>query len=120
MNLTCPDWEARLKLGKLPVRDGLITNQAQGDRAVAVFDKLRLADVHGTPTMADACGDWFREIVRIMFGVSDPVTRARTIRELFCLVPKKNSKTTSGALLMLTALLLNERPRASLIMTAPV
>jgi phage terminase large subunit-like protein len=35
-------------------------------------------------------------------------------------VPKKNSKTTNGALLMLTALLLNERPRAPFIMTAPV
>ena len=36
------------------------------------------------------------------------------------LIPKKNSKTTNGALLMLTALLLNLRPNASLIMTAPV
>jgi phage terminase large subunit-like protein len=36
-------------------------------------------------------------------------------------VPKKNSKTTYGALgLMLTALLLNERPRAPFLMTAPV
>src|SRR6185369_1217273 len=41
-------------------------------------------------------------------------------REIFLLVPKKNSKTTNGALLMLTALLLNERPSAPFIMTAPV
>ena len=44
----------------------------------------------------------------------------RAIRELFLLVPKKSSKTTSGALLMLTALLLNKRPRAPFILTAPV
>jgi phage terminase large subunit-like protein len=85
-----------------------------------VFNKLRLADVPGTPTMADAGGDWFREIVRALFGSIDPVTRQRAIRELFLLVPKKNSKTTNGALLMLTALLLNQRPNATLIMTAPV
>jgi hypothetical protein len=42
------------------------------------------------------------------------------IRELILLVPKKNSKTTNGALLMLTALLLNQRPNAPMIMTAPV
>ena len=41
------------------------------------------------------------------------------VRELFVLVPKKNSKTSYGALLMLVALLLNLRPRARFIMTAP-
>jgi len=95
-------------------------DQVQGARAVAVLDKLRLADVPGTPTMAEAGGDWFRDITRALFGSLDPVTQQRMIRELFLLVPKKNSKTTNGALLMLTALLLNVRPNASLIMTAPV
>ena len=52
-----------------------------------------------------------------MFGSVDPVTRERMIRELFALVPKKNSKTTDGALLMVTALLLNQRPRAGFVMT---
>ena len=118
-DLSCPDWEARLRAGRLPIRDLPLT--AHGDRAVAVYDRLRLADVTGTPTLADASGDWFREIVRAMFGSYDPVTRQRYIRELFALVPKKNSKTTYGALgLMLTALLLNERPRAPFIMTGPV
>jgi phage terminase large subunit-like protein len=95
-------------------------DMAAGNRAVAVFNKLRLADVPGTPTMEEAGGDWFREIVRALFGSLDAETRQRMIRELFLLVPKKNSKTTNGSLLMLTALLLNERPNASLIMTAPV
>ncbi len=87
---------------------------------MSVFNKLRLADVPGTPTMADAGGEWFRDIIRAMFGSLDPVTRIRAIRELFLLVPKKNSKTTNGALMMLTALLLNERPHGTFIMTAPV
>lgn len=118
-NLSCPDWAERLKAGRSLVPD-LPIDRAQGDRAVAVFNKLRLADVPGTPTMAEAGGDWFRDIVRALFGSSDPITRQRAIREIFALVPKKNSKTTNGALLMLTALLLNERPNGSLIMTAPV
>ena len=130
-DLSCPDWEARLRAGRAPIPDLPLT--PYGDRAVAVFDRLRLADVPGTPRLGpaqpedpaeapdNAAGDWFREIVRAMFGGYDPVTRQRFIRELFGLVPKKNSKTTYGALgLMLTALLLNQRPRANFLMTAPV
>lgn len=119
-DLSCPDWADRLRRGKSLVPPNLPLNLVAGERAVAVFNKLRLADVPGTPTMAEAGGDWFRDIVRALWGALDPITRARAIRELFLLVPKKNSKTTNGALLMLTALLLNERPNASLIMTAPV
>ena len=118
-NLACPDWEERLRSGRSLV-PALPLDMVQGDRAVAIFNKLRLADVPGTPTMGEAGGDWFRDIVRALFGSLDPVTKQRMIRELFLLVPKKNSKTTNGALLMLTALLLNERPNGSLIMTAPV
>lgn len=118
-NLSCPDWEARLRAGTLPIPALPLT--PHGQIAVAVYDRLRLADVPGTPVLAEASGDWFREIVRVMFGGYDPVIRKRYIRELFALVPKKNSKTTYGALgLMLVALLLNRRPRAQFLMTAPV
>lgn len=90
-NLSCPDWQQRLRTGRPPFRD-LALYAPDSERAVAVFNKLRLADVPGTPTLADAGGDWFRAVVRAMFGSMDPVTRARMIRELFLLVPKKNSK----------------------------
>lgn len=117
-NLSCPDWRDRLRAGRSLVPD--LPLWPGGERAAQVFNKLRLHDVPGTPTMAEAGGEWFREIVRALFGSLNPETKERLIRELFLLVPKKNSKTTDGALLMLTALLLNERPRAPFIMTAPV
>ncbi len=118
-NLSCPDWEARLKAGKslvppLPLNDGYAY------QAVRAFNTLRLSDVPGTPHLGDAAGEWFRDIVRALFGSLDPLTQQRAIRELFLLVAKKNSKTTYGALLMLTALILNRRPKAPFIMTAPV
>lgn len=119
MDLSCPGWEGRLRQGRSLVPD-LPLDLVEGDRAVAAFNRLRLADVTGTPTMAEAGGDWFRDIVRALFGSVDRATGVRAIRELFLLIPKKNSKTTNGALLMLVALLLNKRPRASFIMTAPV
>ena len=64
-------------------------------------------------------GDWFRDIVRAAFGSWDPVAQYRYIDEIFALVGKKNSKTTNGAGLGVTWLLLNERPRASGILVAP-
>lgn len=117
-DLSCRDWVQRLQSGQSLVPD-LPLNRPEGDRAVAILDRLRLADVTGTPTFGEAGGDWFRDIVRALFGSIDPVTKARMIRELFLLVPKKHSKTTNGALLMLTALLLNQRPRAPFLLTAP-
>lgn len=118
-DLSCEDWEARLKSGKSLIPK-LPLHKGQGDRAVAVFNKLKLADVPGTPTNGEAGGEWFREIVRVLFGSFDPKTKERLVRELFLLVPKKNNKTTGGALLMLTALLLNRRPNADFFFVAPV
>lgn len=120
LDLSCTDWRERMRAGRSLVPALDLPDTAAGDRAVAVFNRLRLADVPMTPTMGEAGGEWFRDIVRALFGAVDPVTKARAIRELFLLVPKKNSKTTNGALLMLTALLLNERPNAPFLLTAPV
>jgi phage terminase large subunit-like protein len=41
------------------------------------------------------------------------------VRGLFCLVPKKNAKTTNTAGLMLTALIMNKRPSAEMLLTGP-
>lgn len=118
-DLSCPDWQERLLSGRSLIPN-LPLDFVTGDRAVAAFNKLRLADVTGTPTMADAGGNWFRDIVRALFGSVDPATGERFIQEVFVLVPKKNSKTSAGALLMVVALLLNRRPRAEFLFTAPV
>lgn len=130
-DLSCPDWVDRLRAGRSLVPD-LPLFEPAASRGVAAFDRLKLADVPGTPRLGpvlptdppeqegDAAGHWFRDIVRALSGSLDPVSKRRLIREVFCLVPKKNSKTSYGALLMLTMLLLNVRPRAPFILTAPV
>lgn len=88
--------------------------------AVAFFDRLRLEDVVGQPTMGEACGDWFRNIVKAVLGSRDPTTNKRYVREVFALVGKGNSKTTYGAGLMVTALLMNVRKRVEFHLLAPV
>jgi len=117
-NLACPDWGDRLKTGRTLVPD-LPLNQEEADKAVRIFNRLRLPDVPGKPTLETAAGQWFRDIVQALHGSYDPATNVRNIRELFCLAPKKSSKTSYGAALMLVSLLLNRRPRAEFILVAP-
>ncbi|MER2507460.1 terminase TerL endonuclease subunit [Amaricoccus sp.] len=116
-DFACPDWEARLRDGRSLVPD-LPLDEVEAARAIAIFNRLRLPDVPGQPAMAEAAGDWFRDIVGSVFGSIDARGRRR-VRETYGLVPKKNNKTTGGAAVMLTALLMNERPRAEFLLVGP-
>lgn len=115
-DLSCRDWEERLRTGRSLVPD-LPLNRREADRAVAVFKMLRVPDVPGQPTFAEACGPWFIDIVAALFG--SVIDGVRMIRELELVVPKKNSKSTNGAGLMLTASLLSMRPRAEFLIIGP-
>lgn len=84
-----------------------------------MFDRLRLPDVQGNPTLAEAAGDWFRDIVRVAFGSWDARTQERMVQEVFALVGKKNSKTSYSAAFGIVWLLLNLRPNAVGIIVAP-
>lgn len=117
-SFACPDWETRLHEGRSLVPD-LPLDVEDAARAVAIFDRLRLPDVEGQPLLAEAAGDWFRDIVRALFGSYDPVRGVRRVSKVFVLVPKKNSKTTNSAALMLVALLINRRPNARFALFGP-
>jgi phage terminase large subunit-like protein len=114
-----PDWRQRIREGSSLMPDRLPSYGDARNQAIRAFNKLRLPDVVGMPTMRDAAGDWFRDFVGALFGSLNPDSGEREIREGFVLVPKKNGKTSYAAGIMLTALLLNERPRAELILTGP-
>lgn len=111
-DLSCRDWEARLAQGRSLV-PGLPLDMVAAERAVTVFNELRLPDVVGTPNLGEAGGEWFRDVVRALHG--SVIDGDRMIRELFWLVPKKNSKTTNGGALMLASALLAKRPRAEFL-----
>jgi phage terminase large subunit-like protein len=113
-----PDWEKRIREGRSLIPD-LPLFKDEAAMAVAFYDNLRLPDVAGMPRMAEASGEWFREIVATLFGSRDPATNLRHVEEIFALVAKKNSKTTNGAALMLVAMLMNQRPRAEFLFVGP-
>src|SRR3546814_11004544 len=76
--------------------------KAETARALRIFKRLRIPDVVGQPTMAEACGEWFFPIVAAMFGSYDTVANRRMVQEFFLLIPKKNSKSSNGGALMPT------------------
>ncbi|EHK56914.1 terminase large subunit [Allomesorhizobium alhagi] len=117
-DLSCVDWEERIRSGRSLIPD-LPLFQREADLAVRFFDALRLPDVPGMPLLRDAAGPWFRDIVRTVFGSRDPDTNERLIREVMALVPKGQSKTTYSGGLMITAMLMNLRPRAEMLFVGP-
>ncbi len=116
-SFACPDWKERLVAGR-SLLPSLPLNADLAKRAVMIFNKLRLPDVAGQPLLRDAAGDWQRDIVAALFGSLMPDGR-RMVRKPFILVPKKNSKTTGSAGIMITALLMDDAPRQPYFLYGP-
>lgn len=87
--------------------------------ALDVFKSLIVCDVIGQPTMGEITRPWVFEFVAAIFGAYSEEENRRLIREFFLLIPKKNSKSTLAAFIMLTALIMNDRNSAELIILAP-
>ncbi len=115
-SFACPDWWEKLQAGQTPIPE-LDLDTKLADQAVAIYNKLRLPDVPGKPRLAEAGGDWARDIVRAIFGSMQ--NGVRLVGEVMAMVPKKNSKTTNGASISIVALMMNKRPRAELIYVGP-
>lgn len=121
-DMSCKDWEKRIQAGGgkkfvslMPNGLELIKKPAQDARKA--YSLLHLPDVPGKPTLGEVGGEWFNEIVEAVFGTFDG--KIRSVNEFFILVPKKQSKTTNSAGLMLVATALTKRPRAEFLLIAP-
>ncbi|WP_270374037.1 terminase large subunit domain-containing protein, partial [Escherichia coli] len=113
----CPDWAERLKKGLSIIPAPIYPDQAA--HALAIFKQLRIVDAPGSPTFGESCAQWVFDLVAALFGSYDAQTGVRHIKEVFILIPKKNSKSTLAAGIMMTALLLNWRQAAGYTILAP-
>lgn len=113
-----PDWERRIvaRESLIPC-DPLYPDEARA--ALAVMDELRVVDMPGSPTFGELARPWVREFASSVFGAYDPDTGRRAIREWFLLISKKNTKSTTAGLLMLTFLILNWRQAGEFGILAP-
>ena len=118
-DFSCPDWGERLRAGKAPARlTGHPLNTKRSAKAVAIWNNLKLPDVAGQPRLAEAGGDWFRQIVRVAAGGLDS-SGEQHVRDVLVSVSKKNAKTSYSAALLLTLMLISPRPRAEFLLVAP-
>jgi len=113
----CPDWAGRLRARESIIPPPIFPERAA--EALEVFKALRIVDAPGSPTFGESCDQWVFDIVASVFGAYDAESGRRLITEWFILVPKKNSKSTIAAGIMLTALVLNWRQSAEFSILAP-
>ncbi len=113
-----PDWGERILSGRSLIPT-LPLFEAEAERALRIFKRLRVPDIIGRPAMAEAGASWFFDLVSVVFGSYDPAANVRAISEYFILVPKKNGKSSYSAPLAITALIVNRRPAAEFLIVAP-
>lgn len=113
----CPDWWRRLAAGESIIPDPLFPQEAE--ESLEVFKGLRIVDAPGSPTIESACAPWVLAFAGAVFGSYNSETGERLIREFMLCIPKKNSKSTIAAAIMLTALVRNWRMSAEFIILAP-
>lgn len=114
----CPDWQARVVAGRslIPL-DPLFPEEAKA--ALAVFHALKIVDAPGSPTFDEVTRPWVDEFVGSIFGSYDSESGRRLITEYLLLISKKNSKSTTAAGIMMTAIIRNWRASAEFLILAP-
>jgi phage terminase large subunit-like protein len=115
---SCVDWADRIAQGR-PLIPFAPLFPEEAEAALKIFRTLQLVDVHGQPTMDEACGQWVMDFVAAIFGAFDPKTGKQLIRYFFELVAKKNGKSSIAAGIMLTALIRNRRHSGEYYILAP-
>ena len=113
----CLDWADRLRTGRSIIPAPIFPDEAEA--GLTVMRELKIVDAPGSPTIGEACAPWVFDLAASIFGAYEAETGRRLITEWFVCLPKKNSKSTIAAAIMITALIRNWRQSAEFIILAP-
>ncbi|MET0332560.1 MAG: terminase large subunit [Dyella sp.] len=114
---SCVDWAEKLQSGGSIIPPPIFPEQAA--QALEVFQQLKIVDAPGSPTFGESCAQWVFDLVASIFGAYEPESGRRLITEWFVCLPKKNSKSTIAAGIMMTAVILNWRQSGEFAILAP-
>ncbi|MDR5833348.1 terminase large subunit [Caballeronia sp. LZ034LL] len=114
---SCKDWSERLKDGRTIIPPPIFAEEAE--YALSIFKELKIVDAPGSPSFGEASAQWVFDLVASIFGAYDRANNRRLIIEWFVCLPKKNSKSTLAAGIMMTAMLVNQRQSAEFAILAP-
>ena len=114
---SCLDWEDRIRTGRSIIPPPIFPEEAE--RALQVFKSLKIVDAPGSPTFGEAAAPWVFDLVASVFGAYDAESGKRLITEWVVVIPKKNSKSSLAAGIMMTALILGWRQSGIYTVLAP-
>ena len=112
-----PDWEDRIRTGRSIIPPPIFP--AEAEKALEVFKALKIVDAPGSPTFGEAAAPWVFDLVASVFGAYDAESGKRLITEWVVVIPKKNSKSSLAAGIMMTALILGWRQSGIYTVLAP-
>lgn len=111
------DWEADIVAGRSLVKPPIYPEEAE--KGLAVMRQLHVVDAPGSPTFGESSPQWMFDFASSIFGAYNADTGEREIKEFFCMIPKKNGKSSVSAGIMLTLLIRNWRLSAEMLVIAP-
>jgi len=122
----CQDWRKRIVNRDTLTPCAPLFPEAANE-AWAVYADLKMVDqgsIDDAPTFGQLTLPWTRQFVEGVFGsectiAGHPLEGRRLIKNFFMLISKKNGKSTLAAGIMLTALIVNWRLSAELLILAP-
>jgi phage terminase large subunit-like protein len=123
----CPDWSRRIVAGESLIPFAPLFPE-QADAAMRIYRELVVVDQPSVeaadgsiirPTFGTLSREWILEFVSHIFGSYDAESGRRLITEFYLSISKKNAKSTAGAGIMLTALILNWRQSGEFSIISP-
>lgn len=111
------NWEADIMAGRSLVAPPIYPEEAE--RGLQVMRQLHVVDAPGSPRFGESSPQWMFDFAASIFGAYNEETGEREIKEFFCMIPKKNGKSSVSAAIMLTLLIRNWRRSAEMLVIAP-
>lgn len=113
-----PDWAERMEAGDGPFDFDAIKsslNKTRMSKVRKILNGFCIPDLPGQPSMQEKTGEWFFRIAETLAGGLLDID-TQLVQNVLLAIPKKNSKTSSSAALMLALMMMTPRPNSEFLL----